>query len=57
MPEEGFTVIVHRDYPGEHDADDPACWCGPVLVDCEDPRTPEEVLADVEAAEAAEVAH
>lgn len=46
--DEKFTVIVHRAYPGEHDTDSVACWCNPFLIDCEDPRTPEEVLADVE---------
>lgn len=40
------ATIVHRPYPGEHQYNDPdgKCWCKPLVIAVDDPRTSEDIL-------------
>jgi hypothetical protein len=43
----GPYAIVHRPYPGEHDySGNGECWCRPVVVAYDDPRTREQILEE-----------
>lgn len=40
-----MALVIHRDYSGEHDIYNVECWCNPLVVDENDHRTIEEVIA------------
>lgn len=42
-------LILHRAYPGGHEEFSACCWCGPMLVESDDPRSTAEIQAALEA--------
>jgi hypothetical protein len=43
-----MPMILHRALPGEH-VDNAPCWCDPLIVEADDPRTPWELVVALEA--------
>lgn len=44
-------LVVHRDIPGEHDAESVDCWCCPTVIEIHPDTTMDEVDAQIERAQ------